>query len=306
MKVKKDPNFHSDPSIQTQVKSKKHIKKRKKNKIMYESLPISDVSTLPTCEDYDEHSVNSKIGSCEIRNGILKIRLSKLPNNKKGMKEKKIMKCLIVKQLPLMDVNLYHKEKCGKESLYEVKESSSINTVQDANVDSLNNDRKSNINELNQTLTSISNVNKTLHEDETKEFKTSEIIKEPLKECLKNDPAKKESFKFLENNHSFIEERSINNEKEHVCTPTLENEMNSMISINKPDNPDSKITCSIKLSMITRLPLIKDVSNYTNDQTISIQSDIAKEELLKKSSFTLKIIYQILKVYDNFEKTQLT
>ncbi|GIY33349.1 hypothetical protein CDAR_452781 [Caerostris darwini] len=327
---KKDPNFHSDPSIQTQVKSKKRIKKRKKNKIMYESLPVSDVSTLPTCEDYDEHSVNSKIGSCEIRNGILKIRLSKLPNNKKGMKEKNYevsycetaalngCKPLSVPLSPLAP-DLYCtsykkknrssskikrsvKKKCGKESLYEVKESSSINTVQDANVDSLNNDRKSNINELNQTLTNISNVNKTLHEDETKEFKTSEIIKEPLKECLKNDPAKNESFKFLESNHSFIEERSINNEKEQVCTPTLENEMNSMISINKPDNPDSKITCSIKLSMITRLPLIKDVSNYTNDQTISIQSDIAKEELLKKSSFTLKNNLSDSQVYDNFEK----
>ncbi|XP_042896559.1 putative uncharacterized protein DDB_G0282499 isoform X2 [Parasteatoda tepidariorum] len=84
--LKKDLKSNEKNSLNLQARTKtKRMSKKKKRKPVYENLSAENklpVETF-TCAKDTQENTDSKIGSCQIKNGILKIRLSKLTDGSK-------------------------------------------------------------------------------------------------------------------------------------------------------------------------------------------------------------------------------
>ncbi|XP_055929148.1 AF4/FMR2 family member 3-like [Argiope bruennichi] len=303
-KNKDDSSFLLETiSHQAQMKLKKQTKKRKKKKILYESLPVPEVLTL-SASAQDPNSVDAKIGSCQLKNGIIKIRLSKLPDNKKDLTENnyevsfcesdalKKCKTLSVPLSPLApDVYSAYsipskkkshsssknkhavKKKKGPEILPETEVTSSMNSTQCFNLD---------INEKPETDDKL-NVD-VLSTVRTENLEASKNDKEPFNESIDTNFTNKCNISQPENTDNVITEKLASVEEEQIVVTNEGNEIHLQTSISQSETINSKILCSINLSLINRLPEKSDTSNFLNDQISNSCSIEDKEEYLKDSS----------------------
>ncbi|GBL72853.1 hypothetical protein AVEN_128051-1 [Araneus ventricosus] len=313
-KSKEDSNFLFETSShQAQVKSKKQTKKRKKKKILYESLPVPEVSAL-SASAQDSNSVDAKIGSCQLKNGIIKIRLSKLPDNKKDLTTEnnyevsfcesdalKKCKTLSVPLSPLApDVYSAYctsfkkkshsssknkhaiKRKKGPEILPETEDNSSMNSTQCVNLDTLN---------FNEKPGTDANVNvNILSVVRTENFEMSKDAEEHFNEDIEaNFPSKSTNSDISqsENTEDVITEKHASDE-EQILDTNVENEISLQTPVNQSETYNSKILCSINLLLINRLPEKNQVSDFTNDQISNCCSEEDKEEHLKNSNFNMQ------------------
>ncbi|GFY38844.1 hypothetical protein TNIN_401151 [Trichonephila inaurata madagascariensis] len=335
-KKREDFRFQSElsTSLQDQIKSKKQPKKKKRKKIMYESLPVPEVSALSAnAQDCNGHSLDSKIGSCQIKNGIIKIRLSKLPDSKKDVSENNYevsfcetdalsaCKPLSVPLSPLApDVysaycTTYKKKShssckvkhaAKKKKLSEILpegENGLVNSSVCVDSVSLNYDKEPDEENFKVSSDDIRND----------DFETSETCPEVTREDDNMDSVDKcnkdKVISVSEKDDFFIVEKQINNDIEQLSTLTIENEINTQSSIKSPSvnrlevhNP--KIMCSINLSLINRLPVKAHTSIFTNDQSTNQCSNKEKyiEELIKDSSNIIQNNVADSEIIGNFKK----
>ncbi|CAL1274521.1 unnamed protein product [Larinioides sclopetarius] len=319
-------------SHQAQVKSKKQTKKRKKKKILYESLPVPEISAL-SASAQDSNSADAKIGSCQLKNGIIKIRLSKLPDNKKDLTTEnnyevsfcesdalKKCKTLSVPLSPLApDVYSAYctsfkkksnsssknkhaiKKKKGPEILPDTEDNSSTNSTQCVNLDTLNFNEKSgiddnmNVNILPVVRTENIEINKNAEEHFNEDIEANFSSKSTLSNISES-----------ENIEDVITEKHASDE-EQILDTNVENEINLQTTVSPSETYNSKILCSINLSLINRLPEKNQASDFTNDQISNYCSEEEKEEHLKNSNLVdANAYYSSKKISPDIKKEMLT
>ncbi|KAG8202003.1 hypothetical protein JTE90_010374 [Oedothorax gibbosus] len=265
---------------------KKSSKKKKKKKVIYESLPISEETTLSSRAQESKYgSIDSEDGPCQIKNGVIKIRLSKLIDTKNDASksdyglsfcETSILPPLKKLSVPLSPLtsDIYSaynstrgKNHTSKRALKKMKKRES---------NSLTNNKLNNPDNSCQKMISENDIN----EDFGCNSEKVDVSKTTSEENVGTefiDVSKEDRLVQIAEDSTST--KQLVNDLPILQKSTLENEPVLLVSSNDSNTNNSKIMCSINLSLINRLPKQHD---SPNDQ-IHSDNEVAKDDVLKDS-----------------------
>lgn len=231
----------------------------------------------------NKESIDSNAGPCQIKNGIIKIRLSKLTDNKKDLSKNNYevsfcetntlpnLKKLSVPLSPLTpdiysaycstnENNCTSKRSSKKLKKNENNSSQSINCKNDIPFDN------------KEQLKLENDVNLDFPSKSEKPDATECALEGNMESEFVKDDNETKLFQVKEDN-SFTSEMQSAELPPLLINSSLENQSVSPDSKNEISILNSKIMCSIDLSLINRLPLKGSTYNSPNDQIVTIHSD---------------------------------